>query len=128
MDHVDDAKTVEYALCAASRLKSSALRGFAALNGEGVPVRIFWDANCGEAVQPNILSSREAKILTDLFRQVALPADLCEAVQKKFGKRFDSLEQFLTYILQELARDDAAQIDEAERTMIEQRLKDLGYL
>ncbi len=59
---------------------------------------------------------------------MALPTDLCEAVQKKFGKRFDSLEQFLTYILQELARDDAAQIDEAERTMIEQRLKDLGYL
>jgi hypothetical protein len=62
MNHVDDAKTVEYALRAASRLKSSALRGFAALNGEGMPVRIFWDANCGEAVQPNILSSREAKI------------------------------------------------------------------
>jgi hypothetical protein len=66
--------------------------------------------------------------LSDSFRQVELPADLCEAAETKFGKRFDSLEQFLTFVLQELVRADASQMDEAEQKMIEQRLRDLGYL
>ena len=59
---------------------------------------------------------------------MSLPASLCDAVEQKFGKRFPSLEQFLTFVLQELVRDDATEMDEAEQKMIEQRLKDLGYL
>jgi hypothetical protein len=38
------------------------------------------------------------------------------------------LEQFLTFVLQELLRDDAAQMDQAEQRIIEERLKDLGYI
>jgi hypothetical protein len=66
--------------------------------------------------------------LSDSLRQVALPTDLCEAAEQKFGKRFGSVAEFLTFVLQELVRDDVSQMDDVERKMIEQRLKDLGYL
>ncbi len=66
--------------------------------------------------------------MSDSFRQIKLPSDLCVAAERKFGENFDSIEQFLTFILRELVRDDASQMNEAERKMIEQRLKDLGYL
>lgn len=66
--------------------------------------------------------------MSDDFRQLSLPGSLCDAAEQKFGKRFTSLEQFLTFVLQEFVRDDATQMDEAEQGMIEQRLKDLGYL
>lgn len=59
---------------------------------------------------------------------MSLPGSLCDAAEQKFGKRFTSLDQFLTFVLQELVRDDANQMDEAEQKMIERRLKDLGYL
>ena len=62
------------------------------------------------------------------LRQVQLPSDLCESVEKHYSERFGTLEQFLTFVLQELVRDDAAQMDRAEQQVIEERLKDLGYI
>jgi hypothetical protein len=62
------------------------------------------------------------------MRDLRLPADLCNDVERRFGSRFDSLEQFLIFILRELLRDEAAQMDQAEQRIIEQRLKDLGYM
>lgn len=62
------------------------------------------------------------------MRTVSLPAELCIQAEKKFGKKFGSLEQVLEYVLRDLVRDDAAQADEGEQRMIEQRLRDLGYL
>jgi hypothetical protein len=62
------------------------------------------------------------------LREVQLPSDLCQAVEQRYGKQFGSLEQFLTFILQELTRDDAAQMDRTEQEIIEGRLKDLGYV
>jgi hypothetical protein len=64
-----------------------------------------------------------SEVLTDM-RTVSLPADLCTRTEKKFG----SLEPLLEYVLRDLLRDEAAQRDEAEQRMIEQRLRDLGYL
>ncbi len=61
-------------------------------------------------------------------RSISLPAELCEQAEKKFGERFSSLEQLLEYVLRELVRDAAAHADESEQRMIEQRLRDLGYL
>jgi hypothetical protein len=61
-------------------------------------------------------------------REVRLPVELCEAAERKFGERFGSLEQFLTFVLQQLLRDDAARMDEDEQRVVEQRLKDLGYI
>ncbi len=49
-------------------------------------------------------------------------------MEQKFGERFGSLDQCLIFVMQELTRDDAAQMDQAEQKIIEQRLKDLGYI
>jgi hypothetical protein len=62
------------------------------------------------------------------MRKVSLPTELCTRAERKFGQRFGTLEQLLEYVLRELVRDDAAQADENEQRMIEQRLRDLGYL
>jgi hypothetical protein len=62
------------------------------------------------------------------MREVQLPAELCKNAEWRFGARFGNLEQFLTFVLQELLRDDAAQMDQAEQRIIEERLKDLGYI
>ena len=62
------------------------------------------------------------------IRQLQLPADLCDAVQQRFGLNFDSTEKILTFVLQELLRDEGIPMDEREREIIERRLKDLGYV
>ena len=62
------------------------------------------------------------------MRTISLPAELCERAEKKFGKTFGSVEEMLKFMLSELLREDTAQADRAEQLMIEQRLKDLGYL
>lgn len=61
-------------------------------------------------------------------RTVNLAAELCVQAEKKFGEKFGSLEQLLEYVLRDLLRDDAAQADEGEQRVIEQRLRELGYL
>jgi hypothetical protein len=65
---------------------------------------------------------------TEQVRTVRLPASLCERAERKFGARFGSLEDLLIFALQELLRDDAAQMDQAEQRLLEQRLRDLGYM
>lgn len=62
------------------------------------------------------------------MRDVHLPADLCTAAEKRFGDRFGSLEELLVFVLRDLTRDDAAGADEAEQRLVEQRLRELGYL
>lgn len=62
------------------------------------------------------------------MRAVHLPADLCTAAEKKFDCRFGRLEELLAFVLQELLRDEAFQADQAEQELVEQRLRELGYL
>jgi len=62
------------------------------------------------------------------MRTVQLPADLCSLVEKRYGSAFGSLEELLIFVLKDLANDDAVKADQAERQIIEERLKDLGYL
>ena len=61
-------------------------------------------------------------------RELRLPLDLCQTAERKFAERFGSLEEFLVFVMTELVRDDAAQMDQAEERVIEERLKDLGYI
>jgi hypothetical protein len=61
-------------------------------------------------------------------REVRLPAELCAAAEKKFGQKFGTLEEFLTFLLREVLRDGALKADEAEQRMIDERLRELGYL
>ena len=60
--------------------------------------------------------------------EVRLPAELCQSALERFGSQFDSVEALVTFILNELLRSKAMKLDEAERRMIEARLKDLGYM
>jgi len=66
--------------------------------------------------------------MPETIREVKLPTDLCQAAEQRYGARFGTLEKFLTHVLQELTSDDAAKMDQAEQKVIEERLRDLGYL
>ena len=62
------------------------------------------------------------------MRDVRLPADLCAAAEKTFGHVFGSLEELLIFVLRDLSRDDASSADQAEQRLVEERLRELGYL
>jgi hypothetical protein len=62
------------------------------------------------------------------MRDVRLPADLCAAAEKKFAGTISSVEELLAFILRDLLQDEAARLDQAEQSLVEQRLRDLGYL
>jgi hypothetical protein len=66
--------------------------------------------------------------MPDSTREVQLSQELCQAAEQKYGERFGGLEHFLNFVLQEIVRDDPAQMDQAEQSAIEARLKDLGYI
>lgn len=61
-------------------------------------------------------------------RDLKLPSELCALAEKKFGERFANAEELLTFVLQELLREDSSQSDEAEQKIVEERLRDLGYI
>jgi len=61
-------------------------------------------------------------------RQVQLPEDLCAAAEKKFAARFHSVEELLEFILRDLVQDSAAAADENEQRIVEERLRELGYI
>lgn len=62
------------------------------------------------------------------MRDVRLSADVCAAVEKKFVHKFKTLEELLEFLLRDLLRDDALKADEAEQRLVEERLRELGYL
>ena len=62
------------------------------------------------------------------YRTVSLPDDLCAEAEKRLTGRFSNLEALLSFLLQEIVKDDSNQLDRAEERIIEQRLKDLGYI
>ena len=62
------------------------------------------------------------------WRIVRLPSALCAQVEQRFASNFSGLEDLLVAVLQELACDAALKMDAAERQMLEQRLRQLGYL
>jgi hypothetical protein len=62
------------------------------------------------------------------MREIRLPAELCAAAEEKFRGKFGSLDEMLAVVLQELLREDSSRADEAERKMVEERLRELGYI
>lgn len=66
--------------------------------------------------------------MSDKLREVRLSRELCDAAERKYGSRFGGLEPFLNFVLQEATRDEATAMDEAEQRIIEERLRDLGYV
>jgi hypothetical protein len=61
-------------------------------------------------------------------RIVRLPQELCSAAEKRFELTFANIEELLVFVLRDLVREDAIQLDEAEQRLVEQRLRELGYL
>jgi hypothetical protein len=57
-----------------------------------------------------------------------LPADLCASAENKFSHLFGSVEEMLDFILRDLLRDEALAADETEQKLVEDRLRELGYL
>jgi hypothetical protein len=62
------------------------------------------------------------------YRTINLPEDLCAAAEKYAAGRFESIEGLVSFLLQEILKDEGVKFDRAEEEMIEQRLKDLGYI
>ncbi len=62
------------------------------------------------------------------YRTVRLPEDLCATVERSITGQFESLEAMLGFLLQEIVRGDGTRFDQAEQEMLEQRLRDLGYM
>jgi len=66
---------------------------------------------------------------TNPQRDLQLPARLYEATERLIaGTRFKTVEEFVSFVLQELTSGDSTPFDERERKAIEERLRDLGYL
>ena len=62
-------------------------------------------------------------------RELRLPTHLCEAAEQLItGTEFKSVEELLAFVLRELTSGGSAQSEAQERKVIEERLRDLGYL
>jgi hypothetical protein len=61
-------------------------------------------------------------------RSVQLSDELCVAAERRYAAVFGNIEQLLEAVLTELVRDEAAKLDEAEQELVQQRLRELGYL
>lgn len=62
------------------------------------------------------------------YRSVQIPQELCEQAEQWLQGRFESLEALISFALRELMETDAGRLDQQEEEMIQQRLKDLGYI
>jgi hypothetical protein len=63
------------------------------------------------------------------WRELRLPSELCEKIEEQIrGSQFATLEEFVTFLLREVASRNSSRLDEQERQTIEQRLRDLGYM
>jgi hypothetical protein len=66
--------------------------------------------------------------MTVQIREVRLPAELCTAAEEHYRKQFGSLEELIVFVLGELTREDITQLDLCEQKLVEERLRQLGYL
>ena len=62
------------------------------------------------------------------IRQIGLPEDLCSAAEQKFRDRFHSVQELLEFILRDLLQDPATTLDQDEQRILEERLRELGYI
>lgn len=75
-----------------------------------------------------LLDNESSRSTMSESRELRLPHDLCAAAEKKFAARFQNIEELLTFLLQELVRADTQDLDRADQAVVEQRLRDLGYM
>lgn len=65
--------------------------------------------------------------MTD-FREIRLPADLCAGAEEKFGASFHGVDELVAFLLQELIKRNTIDLDRADQALVEERLRDLGYI
>jgi len=61
-------------------------------------------------------------------RTVRLPADVCGEAEQWMGDRFPDVEALIVFLLKEIVKDDGSSLYRAEEEIVEQRLKELGYI
>ena len=61
-------------------------------------------------------------------RTIAIPEELCQAAEQRFGGEFGTLDGLVTELLRRLLSENAAMMDQQEQSIIEERLKNLGYV
>jgi hypothetical protein len=61
-------------------------------------------------------------------REIRIPSELCAEVEKKFAQTFGTLEELLVFVLRDLSNAEAAQLDQLEQQLVDDRLRELGYL
>ena len=62
------------------------------------------------------------------YRSIRVPEELCQEAENWIKGRFENLEALITFALQELVKADSSRLDRQEEDMIQQRLRDLGYI
>ena len=70
----------------------------------------------------------EINPLADQYRSVRLPEELCQQADAWLKGRFENLDALLAFLLQEVIKDEGAKLDQQEEEMVQQRLRDLGYI
>lgn len=61
-------------------------------------------------------------------RQISVSEELCISAEQRFGSQFAGVEEFIEFLLREILQNDPQALDMAEKSVIEKRLRDLGYL
>lgn len=62
------------------------------------------------------------------LRTVQLPEDLCVEAEKWMAGRFTGLEELVAFLLREIIQDEDNKLDQQEEELVQQRLRDLGYM
>ena len=66
--------------------------------------------------------------MANQYKTVQLPEDLCREAETWLKGKFDGLESLLVFLLQEIVKDPGSQLDRQEEEIVQQRLRDLGYI
>jgi len=66
--------------------------------------------------------------MTSSWRSAEISEPMSRAAQTRFSPRFSSLTELVNFVLRELLDDTALKMDEADECIIQQRLRDLGYI
>jgi hypothetical protein len=61
-------------------------------------------------------------------REIRLPLDVCAEAESKFSKTFGSVEKLVLFLLEEFIKADTTDLDRSDQSMVEERLRDLGYI
>ncbi len=60
---------------------------------------------------------------------ISIPEDILETVQRRLeNTKFDSLSDYITFILREIVADDIKSYSTEDKKELKKRLSDLGYL